>query len=139
MKRSRLYIPGCFDLLHQGHLKLLNLASLLGEVYVGLNSDSSLESLKDRTVFDTFQVRKNKIKKLNVVKMIVKINDEDDIITHIKRNKIDFIVKGVDTIHDRIYKSITGHSLVKGILFLDHYCTTIHSSDLLKGRGIENG
>ncbi len=38
---------GCFDLLHTGHLRLLNYARSLGDVLVvGLNSDASVRELK---------------------------------------------------------------------------------------------
>ena len=41
-------VNGCFDLLHCGHLDLLEFASLFGPVTVALNSDSSVRALKGR-------------------------------------------------------------------------------------------
>ena len=40
------FTNGCFDLLHPGHLSLLEFASTFGEVVVGLNSDESVRGLK---------------------------------------------------------------------------------------------
>ena len=41
------FTNGCFDLLHPGHVKLLEAARALGEVLVvGLNSDESVRTLK---------------------------------------------------------------------------------------------
>jgi len=38
---------GCFDIIHQGHISMLKSAQRLGDVLiVGLNSDSSVKSLK---------------------------------------------------------------------------------------------
>ena len=47
------FTNGCFDILHTGHLELLEYCSKLGdEVVVGLNSDDSVRRLKgaDRPV-----------------------------------------------------------------------------------------
>ena len=41
------WVNGCFDLLHEGHLQLLNKASKLGGfLVVGINSDESVRNLK---------------------------------------------------------------------------------------------
>ena len=41
---------GCFDLLHRGHIELLNFAKSQGDVLVvGLNSDDSVKRLKGRS------------------------------------------------------------------------------------------
>lgn len=42
----RVAVNGCFDLLHVGHLRLLQFASRYGRVYVGVNSDESVRKLK---------------------------------------------------------------------------------------------
>tara|TARA_B110000014_G_C20029059_1_gene534309 strand:+ start:167 stop:631 length:465 start_codon:yes stop_codon:yes gene_type:complete len=41
------FTNGCFDLLHKGHIDLLNKASTFGDILiVGLNSDCSVKNLK---------------------------------------------------------------------------------------------
>lgn len=45
--RRVVFTNGCFDLLHLGHIRLLEQARALGDVLVvGLNSDASLHALK---------------------------------------------------------------------------------------------
>jgi D-beta-D-heptose 7-phosphate kinase/D-beta-D-heptose 1-phosphate adenosyltransferase len=45
--RRVVFTNGCFDILHRGHVDLLNRAKSLGDVLVvGLNSDASIRSLK---------------------------------------------------------------------------------------------
>ncbi len=45
--RSLVFTNGCFDLLHAGHAKYLQTASIFGDIFVlGLNSDSSVQKLK---------------------------------------------------------------------------------------------
>ena len=44
-----IFTNGCFDILHLGHLKLLNEAKKLGDILiVGLNSDNSIKNLKGK-------------------------------------------------------------------------------------------
>ena len=45
-ERKIVFTNGCFDLLHPGHLSLLEFASTFGEVVVGLNSDTSVRGIK---------------------------------------------------------------------------------------------
>jgi len=46
-RRRVVFTNGCFDLLHPGHIQLLEQARALGDVLVvGLNSDRSLQELK---------------------------------------------------------------------------------------------
>ena len=46
-QNSIVFTNGCFDLLHKGHIDLLNKASIYGDILiVGLNSDSSVKTLK---------------------------------------------------------------------------------------------
>ncbi len=46
-KQPIVFTNGCFDLLHRGHIELLHFAKEQGKVlFVGLNSDSSVQRLK---------------------------------------------------------------------------------------------
>lgn len=40
---------GCFDLIHAGHVELLETASEYGQVFIGLNDDDSVTKLKGPT------------------------------------------------------------------------------------------
>lgn len=43
------FTNGCFDVLHVGHIRLLQFCAQHGDVIVGLNSDLSVQSLKGST------------------------------------------------------------------------------------------
>lgn len=49
----RILVTGCFDVIHAGHIQLLEHARLLGdlgqETWVGLNSDAAIRTLKGPT------------------------------------------------------------------------------------------
>ena len=47
--KKTVFTNGCFDILHLGHVKLLNEAKKLGEILIiGLNSDESIKKLKGK-------------------------------------------------------------------------------------------
>jgi cytidyltransferase-like protein len=45
---KKVFVSGCFDMLHSGHIAFLEEASTLGDVYVGLGSDKTIFKLKNR-------------------------------------------------------------------------------------------
>jgi cytidyltransferase-like protein len=46
--KKKVFVSGCFDMLHSGHVAFLKEAAEYGEVYVGLGSDRTLKELKGR-------------------------------------------------------------------------------------------
>ena len=67
------FTNGCFDLLHKGHLDLLNKSSKYGDIlFIGLNSDSSVKKLKgaSRPVEDEM-IRSQKLMSLNYVDHVI--------------------------------------------------------------------
>ena len=46
--KKKVFVSGCFDMLHSGHVAFLKEAAEYGEVHVGLGSDKTLKELKGR-------------------------------------------------------------------------------------------
>ncbi len=90
------FTNGCFDILHLGHVKLLEYCSTLGEVVVGLNSDASVKRLKgdDRPINDQ-DSRRTILESLKFVSQVL-IFEEDTPYKLISELKPDLIVKGGD-------------------------------------------
>lgn len=120
MNKQKIFTNGCFDILHVGHIELLNYCARLGDVIVGLNSDLSITRLKgkDRPI-NTEQDRKRILLNLRSVSDVV-IFDEDTPLELIKYLKPDVIVKGGDYLASevigsklaeiRIFKFVEGYS-----------------------------
>jgi cytidyltransferase-like protein len=53
MVPKKVFVSGCFDLLHSGHIAFFEEAAGYGDVYVGLGSDKTIRALKNRkTVYN---------------------------------------------------------------------------------------
>jgi D-glycero-beta-D-manno-heptose 1-phosphate adenylyltransferase len=88
---------GCFDILHIGHVRILNEAKALGDVLiVGLNSDGSVKKLKgpDRPIVGQDD-RAELLANLNSVDYVT-VFEEDNPIEFLKVAKPSIHVKGQD-------------------------------------------
>lgn len=91
------FTNGCFDILHLGHVKLLEEARLLGDkLIVGLNSDFSVKKIKgdSRPIRDEME-RAEILAGLSAVDVVVIFTEPDPLklITYLKP---DILVKGGD-------------------------------------------
>jgi len=65
---SKVFVTGCFDLLHSGHVAFLREAAEHGDLYVGIGSDETVRKLKGRYPVYTQQERKYLLESLSCVK-----------------------------------------------------------------------
>jgi D-beta-D-heptose 7-phosphate kinase/D-beta-D-heptose 1-phosphate adenosyltransferase len=97
------FTNGCFDLLHPGHVSLLDQArSQCDKLVVGLNSDASVKRLKGETrPVQTETSRGTVLASLAAVDLVV-IFEEDTPLELIKALKPDVLVKGADYSVDQV-------------------------------------
>ena len=50
-RRKRVYVSGCFDLLHSGHVAFFKEAAALGQLYVSVGNDANITGLKAAPMF----------------------------------------------------------------------------------------
>lgn len=48
MRNKKVFVSGCYDMLHSGHVAFFKEASKFGDLYVGIGSDKTIEELKKR-------------------------------------------------------------------------------------------
>jgi len=53
MKAKKVFVSGCFDMLHSGHIRFLEQAAEYGDVYVAIGSDRTVMDLKGRAPVTT--------------------------------------------------------------------------------------
>ena len=95
--RRVVFTNGCFDLLHRGHVELLNRAKALGDVLVvGLNSDASVRRLKGpERPLNTAEDRAQVLAALSCVDHLV-VFDESTATSLVQLLRPDVYVKGGD-------------------------------------------
>ncbi|MBO4632359.1 MAG: adenylyltransferase/cytidyltransferase family protein [Lentisphaeria bacterium] len=65
---KKVFVSGCFDMLHSGHVAFLQEAAVYGDVYVGLGSDHTIYELKNRQTINREEERLYMVKALRCVK-----------------------------------------------------------------------
>src|ERR1700743_2209034 len=98
MKRKKVFVSGCFDMLHSGHVRFLEEAAGYGDVYIGLGSDQTVRDLKGRAPVNTQSERKYLLEALRHVKACF-INSGTgilDFLNEIKRVSPDMLIVNED-------------------------------------------
>ncbi|MGP8202086.1 MAG: adenylyltransferase/cytidyltransferase family protein [Limisphaerales bacterium] len=67
-RKKKVFVSGCFDMLHSGHVRFLEEAARHGDVYVALGSDQTVRDLKGRAPVNTQSERKYMLEALKHVK-----------------------------------------------------------------------
>ncbi|MHB9056491.1 MAG: adenylyltransferase/cytidyltransferase family protein [Paludibacteraceae bacterium] len=65
---KKVFVSGCYDMLHSGHVAFFEEAALYGDLYVGLGSDKTVYDLKARKTVNSEQERLYMVKALKPVK-----------------------------------------------------------------------
>jgi D-beta-D-heptose 7-phosphate kinase/D-beta-D-heptose 1-phosphate adenosyltransferase len=112
----RVWVNGTFDVLHIGHIKLLEFASQFGEVRVGIDTDERVKQLKGE--FRPINTIKDRIDFMNSIKYVnssVSFSTDEELCDRIKEWNADVIIIG----NDYKEKKVIGSNLVKEIIFFD--------------------
>jgi cytidyltransferase-like protein len=65
--RKKVFVSGCFDILHSGHIAFLKEAAQFGDLYVGLGSDKTISDLKGRKTINSEDERLYMLEALSCV------------------------------------------------------------------------
>jgi D-beta-D-heptose 7-phosphate kinase/D-beta-D-heptose 1-phosphate adenosyltransferase len=119
----KVFVNGTFDIIHEGHLQLLNYAKSLGDhLTVGIDTDDRVRSLKGQNrPVNNQQERYSLLINLKSVDEVQLFRSDEELVDLIR--SCDIMVKGSD------YKGkpIVGESVCKNILFFEKvngYSTT---------------
>jgi len=70
MKKRKVFVSGCFDMLHSGHVAFLQEAAGYGDLYIGLGSDKTIKELKGR---DTINSEDERLYMLTALSCVYKV------------------------------------------------------------------
>jgi len=65
---KKVFVSGCFDMLHSGHVEFFREAAAFGDVYVALGSDKTIHELKNRPTVNNQQERLFMVESITWVK-----------------------------------------------------------------------
>ena len=65
--KKKVFVSGCYDMLHSGHVAFFKEASTYGDLYVGIGSDATIRELKDRKTINTERERLYMVKAIRYV------------------------------------------------------------------------
>ena len=68
MIRKKVFVSGCYDMLHSGHVAFFDEAAQYGDLYVGIGSDKTIFELKARKTINSQNERLYMVRALKTVK-----------------------------------------------------------------------
>jgi len=122
---KKVWINGCFDVLHHAHFKLIEHASTFGDLLVvGIDSDKRVKELKgDGRPFHTENERKYNLEQIKGVSKVVIFDSSITLEEMIKSYQPDVFVIGSDYKN----KPIVGEQYAKSIVYfnrMENFSTT---------------
>ena len=128
-KDNRVIVNGTFDILHVGHIRLLEYAKSLGDhLTVAIDTDRRIKIKKglSRPINNEFE-RKTMLEALKSVDRVVVFDTDEELIDLVKKS--DIMVKG----SDYKGKSVIGETYCKKVIYYDRiegYSTTQKIQDI---------
>ena len=92
--RPLVFVPMAVDLLHHGHIRILNKASKYGTVVVGLMTDKGLITYKGKPLLN-YKQRKEIISQIKTVDYVIPLNGLH-FLEIAEKLKIDYFIHGTD-------------------------------------------
>jgi D-beta-D-heptose 7-phosphate kinase/D-beta-D-heptose 1-phosphate adenosyltransferase len=110
----KVWLNGCFDILHDGHLDLLEYAASFGEVYVGIDSDRRVKEMKgEERPINSESFRMRMLLSLKFVKNVFVFDSKSELEDIMLFIHPDIFVIGDDYRN----KQIIGSQYIKRIVF----------------------
>jgi len=128
----KIVVNGTFDIVHLGHITLLNTAKEMGDhLLVAIDSDRRVTELKGpgRPINNELE-RKTLLENLKAVDQVKIFDSKEELIEILKAYDADVMVKG----SDYEGKSIIGNTYCKEVVYfnrIDEYSTTNKIQDII--------
>ena len=122
---KNIWINGCFDVLHRGHIELFKYAKELGGfLIVGIDSDTRVKQLKGNSrPINNHDDRKFFLESIEYIDKVVIFESEQELKDHVSFFKPKYMIVGSDYKN----KNVVGSEYAKELIFFDrvgNYSTT---------------
>jgi len=109
-------VNGTFDVMHRGHIELLQFANTKGIVRVGIDYDDRVKELKGLTrPVNIWKDRKYFLKSIRYVDSVVGFGSDEELEEQIRLWEPDYMIVGSDYKNKRVI----GSQFTKELLFFD--------------------
>lgn len=110
----KVWVNGTFDVLHIGHIRLLEFASQFGDVTVGVDTDDRIKIKKGlNRPFNKLNERIEFLNSIKFVKNVLSFGTDEELENHIKNFQPDYMIIGDDYKN----KPIIGSSYIPKIIY----------------------
>lgn len=125
IEKKNVWVNGCFDVLHRGHIEMLKYAKSLGTyLTVGIDSDNRVKLAKgSNRPFNAEEDRKYMLESISCVNRVIIFDTDEELRENIRESSSSLMVVGSDWQG----KKVIGQELVEGVSFFDRigdYSTT---------------
>ena len=115
-RQSKVWVNGTFDVMHRGHIELLQFANTKGIVRVGIDYDDRVKELKGLTrPVNIWKDRKYFLKSIRYVDSVVGFGSDEELEEQIRLWEPDYMIVGSDYKNKRVI----GSQFTKELLFFD--------------------
>jgi D-beta-D-heptose 7-phosphate kinase/D-beta-D-heptose 1-phosphate adenosyltransferase len=115
-RQSKVWVNGTFDVMHRGHIELLQFANTKGIVRVGIDYDDRVKELKGLTrPVNIWKDRKYFLKSIRYVDSVVGFGSDEELEEQIRLWAPDYMIVGSDYKNKRVI----GSQFTKELLFFD--------------------
>jgi D-beta-D-heptose 7-phosphate kinase/D-beta-D-heptose 1-phosphate adenosyltransferase len=113
---KKVWVNGSFDIIHVGHIRLLEYASLFGNVRVGIDTDERIRKKKglDRP-YNTLKDRVEFLYSIKYVTDVITFDSNEELVNSIKEYGPDLMVIG----DDYNYHNIIGIEYIPEVKFFE--------------------
>ena len=114
---KKVFVNGAFDVLHSGHLDLLDFAGMLGgHLLVAIDTDTRIEYNKGiGRPFNPLSIRKHIVSMLKPVNSVAVFDTDEELVDIIRQYQPDIMVKGSDWRG----KKVIGEEYCKEVVFYE--------------------
>lgn len=134
-KELRVWVNGTFDVLHRGHIELLEYASKFGKVRVGIDTDERVKQLKgDDRPINRWSDREYLLRNVKFVDSVVPFSSDNELEIEIALWGPSYMVVGSDYKD----KKVIGSHLCDNVLFFDRIPNYSSTKIIEHGKDISN-
>jgi D-beta-D-heptose 7-phosphate kinase/D-beta-D-heptose 1-phosphate adenosyltransferase len=133
--KARVWVNGTFDVLHRGHLEMLEFASTFGILRVGIDYDKRVKQLKgNERPFNSWEDRKYFMSRIVGVNDIVGFGSQEELELRIQEWSPNYLIVGSDYKD----KEVIGSQYAETVIFFDKIEGFSSTKILEYGKDISN-